>query len=155
MDVRQGTRVPRSRPHDHLTRPVRATIDIRGGGGVAVCGGGGSQPGPTPPLHWCDGCGDRVQRLGPSGVCALCEEVDLRLEAHIGSAMADLAERAVELALCYLHPDDVREIVERVAGEREPAAPPLRDVFDRSHAFVAARERRARGVSAGDPPPGG
>jgi hypothetical protein len=103
-------------------------------------------------LVWCEGCGDRVERLGATGFCALCEEIDARLEAHIASVAADLTERIADLLLCYLHPADVHEIVDRVAPEYEPAEPRLREVYEHSHRFVEGRERRASGFRAGDEP---
>jgi hypothetical protein len=101
---------------------------------------------PTHELLWCEGCGDRVPRLDEEGRCPLCEEVDARLDAHVASAMADLVERFSELAVCYLHPDDVREIVDHTVAEYDgpPSGPRLREVYERSHRFVEARERRAR-----------
>lgn len=98
-------------------------------------------PGRSGPLQFCDGCGDRVPRLDEEGRCELCQEIDARLDAHVVSAMADLTERFVDLALCYLHPDDVREIVDRIAPESEPFGPRLREVYETSHRFVEARER--------------
>jgi hypothetical protein len=99
---------------------------------------------PDRPLLWCEGCGDRVEKLDAEGRCPLCQEVDARLDAHVGSAMADLTERFVDLALCYLHPADVRQIVDDAAPENEPYGRRLAEVYETSHRFVEARERRAR-----------
>jgi hypothetical protein len=138
MDVSQGIRVPRAGAHDRVRR---ATVAIRGGGGSAVLGASSRAP-----LQWCEGCGDRVPRVDAEGRCPLCQEIDARLDAHVASAMADLVERFAELAVCYLHPDDVRELVDGVVAESDglPSGPRLREVYERSHRFVEARERRAR-----------
>jgi hypothetical protein len=96
------------------------------------------------PLLWCHACGDRVPRLDAEGRCELCQEIDARLEAHVGSVVADLTGRFLELALCYLHPEDIRETLDDLAPEMEPSAPRLRDVYEASHRFVEARDRRAR-----------
>lgn len=158
MDVHQGIRVSQlvDRPFADATRVRQVGITVPRGSGAAALGLTGDPIGdPVPPLLWCHGCGDRVQRLGRDDLCGLCEEVDARLEAHVGAAMADLVERFAELALPYLHPDDLHEIIDRIAVEHQPPQPRLREVYDRAHRYVDARERRARGVRAGDPPPEG
>jgi hypothetical protein len=105
----------------------------------------GGNPGPE--LQWCHGCGDWVGRVYEDDLCLLCSELDARLDAHVGAALEDYAERAIGIALDYLHPDDVAVVVERIladrGGERD-AIPRLRDRLKRSHEFVDERARRAR-----------
>jgi hypothetical protein len=119
---------------------------VCGGGGVAQMGTG-EVPRPASALLWCHGCGDWVERLSEDDLCGLCNELDARLDAHVGAAMEEYAERAIAIALDYLHPDDVAVVVERVLEERgdgRDAVPRLRDRFARSHAFIDARADRAR-----------
>jgi hypothetical protein len=99
-----------------------------------------------PDLVLCHSCGDRVPRLGPDDLCPLCEEIDARVEAQLASAMADYADHAIGVALDYLHPDDVREIVDR--GEQERGGPPgdagrLKHVYARADRFLEVRSARA------------
>jgi hypothetical protein len=96
-----------------------------------------------PQLHWCHGCGDRVVQLGFDDLCSNCEELDARLEAHLGSAARDLAERLIELSLDYLNPADVRAVLEECVGERTGSPAPLDELFERSHRFTDARAQRA------------
>jgi hypothetical protein len=121
-----------------------------GGGGTAVMGAS-SAPGSEPPLLWCHGCGDWVEQVLEDDLCALCCELDARLDAHVGAALEDYAERAISIALDYLHPDDVAVVIERILverGEDRDAVPRLRDRFVRSHAFIDARADRARARQA-------
>jgi hypothetical protein len=106
---------------------------------------------PTAELVWCHGCGDWVERLSADDLCGLCDELDARLDAHVGAALEEYAERAISIALDYLHPDDVAVVVERVLeerGEDRDVVPRLRDRFARSHAFIDARADRARARQA-------
>lgn len=98
-------------------------------------------------LLWCHGCGAMVQRLGADELCVQCEEIDARLASHMGAAAQDLTERMLELALNYLHPDDVRDALCRLSAERDPATEPLSVLHGRSHAFVGVRvHRTSRGT---------
>jgi hypothetical protein len=63
---------------------------------------------------------DRVPRLDSHGRCPLCEAIDAGLDANVGSVVEDMTERVLELVLCYLNPDDVREMVDTLASEMEP-----------------------------------
>jgi hypothetical protein len=67
-------------------------------------------------------------------VAQRAEEIDARMDAHVGSAMEDFAERVIGLCLDYLHPDDVLGIVQSCMLERGGG----RDDIPRLH------ERRTR-----------
>jgi hypothetical protein len=75
-------------------------------------------------------------------------EVRARVDAGVGAAMADFADRVVSIAVDYLHPDDVRQIldehvtwrIESVEARGETVEWPRRN-RDR---FGLARDLRAR-----------
>lgn len=117
------------------TRPLRPPGSARLARFVALC--------VVPSSHWCHGCGDRVAELGFDDLCPLCEEVDARLDAHLGSAARDLAERLIELSLDYLNPQDVRAVLDECVAERTGSPAPLDELFERSFHYVDARAQRA------------
>lgn len=95
---------------------------------------------------WCHSCGDHVEQLGDDGLCPLCQEIEARLEARVGAAMEDYATQAIGVALDYLHPDDVRGIVERVIAERGrdwTDVPRLKERHERAHRYIDLRAERA------------
>lgn len=119
--------------------------DCGGGGAQAMSAGGRGEP--DVQLRWCHGCGDWVARLYEDDLCILCEEVDARMDAHVGAAMEDYAERAIGVVLDYLHPEDVQRVIARILEDRGGTGEEirrLRERFGRSQAFVDERARRAR-----------
>jgi hypothetical protein len=99
-----------------------------------------------PELLWCHGCGDEVEQLGYDDLCILCEEIDARVEAQLASAIVDYADHAIGVALDYLHPDDVRTIIDRGVAARGGApgdGARLQAIDDRAHAFLDRRTARA------------
>jgi hypothetical protein len=149
MDVYEATSV------DRFSLSAWGELRACGGGGTQVMGLEPREPEPTDPdaaaeaaaeLRWCHGCGDWVEQLHEDDLCALCSEIDARLDAHIGAAMEDYAEQAIRVALDYLHPDDVQTVIGRILEDRggeRGGLRRLRDRFTRSHAFIDERSRRA------------
>jgi hypothetical protein len=99
-----------------------------------------------PELVLCHSCGDYVDGLGFDDLCILCEEIEARVEAQLASAMVDYADHAIGVALDYLHPEDVRAIVDRGVEERggpRGEGGRLRDIYERAHQFIDSRSARA------------
>jgi hypothetical protein len=70
----------------------------------------------------CQGCAGAAPALSRDGYCLICDEVRVRMDAALGAAMIEFADRAVSIALDYLHPDDVRTVVEDQIGWRADLA---------------------------------
>jgi hypothetical protein len=75
-------------------------------------------------------------------------EVRARVDAGVGAAMADFADRVVSIAVDYLHPDDVRQILDEHVTWRIESAEARGEAVEwprRNHErFQNARELRAR-----------
>jgi hypothetical protein len=141
---------------DHFVHGGWGSLSDAGGGGAQVLSTGDPHE-PAAALHWCHGCGDRVPQLYDDALCALCSELDARLDAHVGAAMEDFAERALSVVLDYLHPDDVQRVIAGILEERGGSGEELRRLavrFARSHAYVDARARRAREEAIPEEPDG-
>jgi hypothetical protein len=75
-------------------------------------------------------------------------EVGARVDAGVGAAMADFADRVISIAVDYLHPEDVRQILDEHVAWRTENAVARGEVIEwprrNRERFGLARELRAR-----------
>jgi hypothetical protein len=90
---------------------------------------------------WCQSCGDRGVAVNAEDECERCAEIYVRVDLFKAEALSELLEATLAEALVSMHPDDLRDVAERVIEQRSgTSVPPIADMRERMFAIIDRRE---------------